>query len=459
MKNNRSSIPVVFILTTLIISSLMMNCQRECNDLSVVTFTGSGFVDNLSRDYLNFGSLADSGEISALLVSDGDLLYCLGLSESDEMAVIMRYHKEYGNHIAIKTDSLSPGKVWVNDKLQSLMINAEADTSGWLRDITREEMAGLHAIYFTGKLTDGCLSVLKSVADVNPGIGLMLEDVYNQEQFLEILSLFHPSWLFFPDNELDSIPSDLIPNLENLELIILNDLEIQNKDFVYQLPNLKSLTIMDWDPAASNTIHVENIKGLETLGIVESDLKSIGIIGKQENLQALYLVDCEMLTDISHLKSLPDIAQVSLLYCDTLTDLSALNEISSLQWISLPPTINQENFNELIQHHSSLVGIEMIDCENLKDISAITGLPMLKALTIDLPEIDYNTLKQLADIELIIIGQDHFEGSESDIEELKETLPETHIVPGGGFCMGSGWILLVIPFILLVAVIRRIHRK
>ncbi|MGC9470806.1 MAG: hypothetical protein ACP5D1_04615, partial [Bacteroidales bacterium] len=47
--------------------------------------------------------------------------------------------------------------------------------------------------------------------------------------------------------------------------------------------------------------------------------------------------------------------------------------------------------------------------------------------------------------EMLVIEQNIYDKSPDQIDRLKEALPGTRIVPGGGFCLGSGWILLLLP--------------
>jgi hypothetical protein len=92
-------------------------------------------------------------------------------------------------------------------------------------------------------------------------------------------------------------------------------------------------------------------------------------------------------------------------------------------------------------------------------LSVLKQLNEVKALTLDLPVIDFETLEQLTNIKLIIIKQTQFDESKVKINELKEALPDTYIVPGGGICMGSGWILIVIPVFFLVILIQMLIRR
>jgi hypothetical protein len=148
--------------------------------------------------------------------------------------------------------------------------------------------------------------------------------------------------------------------------------------------------------------------------------------------------------NIRKLKSL------SLAGCDVTIDSAFRTRLSNLQYLALPAEISQEDFNQLIQKQSSLEVLEIHGSDSISDLSILTDLTQLKALTIDLPDIDFTQLYDLNNLELLILNSDLYENDSVQIEKLKAALPETNIYPGGGLCLGSGWLLLMIPFILFM---------
>jgi len=51
----------------------------------------------------------------------------------------------------------------------------------------------------------------------------------------------------------------------------------------------------------------------------------------------------------------------------------------------------------------------------------------------------------MENLEILVVEQNIYDNSPDQISRLREALPGTRIVPGGGFCLGSGWILLLMP--------------
>jgi hypothetical protein len=40
-------------------------------------------------------------------------------------------------------------------------------------------------------------------------------------------------------------------------------------------------------------------------------------------------------------------------------------------------------------------------------------------------------------------------------EELKKNLPNTIVVPSAGLCLGTGWVLLLIPLLIVFGLVKR----
>jgi hypothetical protein len=58
-----------------------------------------------------------------------------------------------------------------------------------------------------------------------------------------------------------------------------------------------------------------------------------------------------------------------------------------------------------------------------------------------------------------VINEKHFTEEGTEIAGLKKALPQTYIVPGSGYCLGSGWLLLMLPFLLMAVLFRAIFRR
>jgi hypothetical protein len=136
--------------------------------------------------------------------------------------------------------------------------------------------------------------------------------------------------------------------------------------------------------------------------------------------------------------------------------LSALDNLSNVKWISFPPGISQGDFSDFLSKNPGLEVIDLLGCEAISDLSPLSRLTSIRALNLDLTVEDLSPLYQLKDLELLTLHEDSFE--EWQYEELREALPNTQIVIGG-YCLGSGWLLLAIPVIVVSTACARLFRK
>ncbi|MDF1573808.1 MAG: HlyD family efflux transporter periplasmic adaptor subunit [Bacteroidales bacterium] len=65
-------------------------------------------------------------------------------------------------------------------------------------------------------------------------------------------------------------------------------------------------------------------------------------------------------------------------------------------------------------------------------------------------------LPSLEQLDYLILTNEVFEDNPEWIKELRESLPNSILVPGSGICLGSAWLILLIPFIFLF---RYVFRK
>jgi hypothetical protein len=121
----------------------------------------------------------------------------------------------------------------------------------------------------------------------------------------------------------------------------------------------------------------------------------------------------------------------------------------SLRWISLPESITQQEFERLCLGLPAVEVVEVIDCPGIEDLLPLQQLEQLRILALQLEQEQLSGLDSLNQLELLILTDDLFMDNSYSISELRSSLPSTQVVPGSGLCLGSGWLLLLLPLIFL----------
>ena len=117
--------------------------------------------------------------------------------------------------------------------------------------------------------------------------------------------------------------------------------------------------------------------------------------------------------------------------------------------MSAPRDISQEAFDQWCSNPGNIKVLEITHNSNITDLTPVSNLSGLEVLMLDVPEASLDPLRDMSQLRLLVIEHDRYEESAEQIAALKNALPQTRIVPGGGFCLGSGWIMLLIPFLVL----------
>ena len=232
-------------------------------------------------------------------------------------------------------------------------------------------------------------------------------------------------------------------------------LEPGHTRFVEELPKLETLIFYTEDDAAD--IQFDKLRNLRSLTLIESiDINNLETFSNKNRLRNLFLIGCEV-DDISPISALADLTGLGFFYCEGAVDLSKLQNLSRLRWFSFPPNVTQSGFSRFLSQHPKLDVVDLIGCEEIDDLSPLAGLAQIKGLSLDVAVEDVSPLYQLTDLEVLILGEGSFD--EEECEKLQAALPDTQIVINSGGCLGSGWILLMIPIIAAGSLIIRLVRR
>ena len=422
--------------------------SQEKENYKVITIDGSSQIFNISNSYISFGSIAITKENknTALMVSDGDLLY----SFLDDEAFFYRYNKNDGLQLAFSADTVDFIRFYNKNKLVSLTISDETNIREWIENSNSEIFKDLRCLYIKCPVSKDHMTVIKRISEIKSDIGIVLEDNDNKQTANEVLSLFNPSWLVLLNSEPGDINTELPAKLKNIDLFWINGEYLSGSNLLSSFPGLTSLIIEDWDPQPEDEYQLSNLKKLRSLSIVESDISDLSSVAFLSKLKKLHLIDCDSLADINALNNFSKLSDLSLSMCENISDVSVISKISPLSSLSLPSNISQVEFSSIIDNHQSLGNLELVGCENINDLSPLEKLEKLITITLDVPAKDLTPLYQLKKLELIIVEENMFEESGDEISDLRAAMPDVKVVPGGGLCLGSGWILLIIPIILII---------
>lgn len=419
-----------------------------CNNDDAVSYQilhieGVSWVSNISTTYASFGAGTEnekSGRVS-LPVSDGDLLY---LYNEDDFELYYRYKLEDGNLLTVSFDSMITNSAHVNGSLAFLQITENPSSWDAFTALSTSEVNNLSTLFISDSLNDEILDILRVHESSLTGTGLVLGNHIEEGVLKELLSICRPRWLVLNGGaELNKDNSEKF--LADLELLwITGDIHAISSMF-HCCTNLESLIITEWEPLQGELIPLSGLENLHSLTLGECNITDLSNFEFPTSLERLHLILCESLTDISGIEQLTGLNSLSLTESGNLESLEIMNKLGTLRRISFPVNTTQEEFQSILTNHESLEVVELINCPYVSDISFLRDQTHLKAFMYKAEEYDIDQFTELDQLELLILDHTHFEDSPESISQLRTILPNTEIVPGSGLCLGSGWLMLLLP--------------
>jgi hypothetical protein len=189
---------------------------------------------------------------------------------------------------------------------------------------------------------------------------------------------------------------------------------------------------------------LKNNTQIERLTIT-ADQKDLSYIKSLKNLKELSFIGNKENTNVDFLKQFRKL-EVLRLIGGNFKNIGVVNELPNLRWLALPKNTSQQEFNSIMANHKNLEVLEILECDSVKSFKSLSQLNNLYGLIIT--QGGDSTISSLKNLKYLSLPKDDFKDS-AKIASLHKSLPGCTIVPNEGFCLGSGWLLLLIPFILI----------
>jgi hypothetical protein len=417
-------------------------------DQYIIDVTGIPAIFNCSKSYTYACHYAlEEEDTVGLAVAEGDLLY---LQFVDEEVMCYRYDPADGLHLSFRYDAALDA-FYLNNELISVRLQEGSTAWDWLPVAGEEVLAGIRSLNVYLPLSESEMNRLGNFSGTICHPGLLIEG----DSLLEdVITLLEPGWMIAEELDFSALPAQARAGLKHLELLWHLGADPVDYEFLYGLPELRSLIIQYWDSIDFAELHWEELNRLESLTVIESDIRDLDPLVACAEIRNLNIVFCEPLSAVGAITDIPGLTSLGFTGCFQIDSIPLMLEVPSLIRLSFPGNTNQEAFADIVAGLDALEVVEMIQCKGITDLSPLQDHPGLRALTVDFDLPDVKSLTSLSGLELLVLTADYFEDSLA-MAEIRKAMPDTRIVAGGGFCLGSGWILLLLPAILLLVMLKQ----
>jgi len=442
-KNSNQPKGISFILIAAVILLLVLivwlayRYNGEENFVVVKSY-GKGNIVNFSKNFNMIGSPSKDTVFGAILAEKEDVL-----GFNDTSIFLDNIEK---NSLVI--DESEEDIVYINSKVNTLFINNKKELLPWFQKMKDVDIENLGTLHFESEIPTEYIPYLKKIASHKPTINLIFENEEDNtivKDYLAKAAFFNPSYVYATLNQNQF---DLLQHFKSLKCLYL-----QVKDSVITTPlpeitALKQCIINDYNSKSIHRTFFDNNQQIEKVNLTGC-LTEYSFLESLENLSQLIIMrkDCDTAGDLAPLKNkLPNLSV--LILSGSFNSVGLISECKNLRWLGFPENTSQSQFDSITSQLTDLQIIEIQGNKTLKSLASLKQLSNLKGLTITGELKDTKTIYDLKSLKYLSIPEKNMTDS-TTVQKLKKSLPGTIIVPNKGFCMGSGWLILLLPLIVI----------
>jgi hypothetical protein len=422
-------------------------CEKASEKPSLVKLYGNGSVVNYSKNFYLYSTPCQLGQAGALMASPGDLLLLPNWFLVNEASI----KSTDGAIHFVDSDSL----LLLNGKIAGVEIDTAFTLSKLVDLHNKEVLSQLKILSITHEGLSKYKPDIEKIAALNPGCMLSVSGKYAEDELQWLFAQFAPTVLMIelPEKQQhllagetqlqalylsndDSIykcqPLPKLPKLQHFFFAFDGDSIAQgadSKNWLNENPQIKNLTVTDWEEAYPKGM-LAALEAPEVLIMGGMDIPAEEILAHSATLKRVIV----------------DSAELQL-------ELPGVNEL-----IVFKTDHPQDFIDSLSRKKPDCEALDMFATDQKIDLSPLLTLKKLEALTlIDADSIALDKLKELKQLKLLSYSTDST-NMDSTITVLQSALPGTVVVANEGLCLGSGWLMALVPA-LLAAVGLAVYRR
>jgi hypothetical protein len=428
-----------FSLLIIVLILVLSSCKQKPEPYSILEFTGDESVMNYSKSLYMFSHTPDSANPAALIASDGDMI-CYG----DKFFI---FRKSQGNKFNVK--STSEGG-YINSKLTCLELRKSDKMIQWFKNMNTTDLSALEFIKIDTLIPEAYYPYLTDLARLKPGIGLCYDGDLNDISV--IVKIFNPKYLL--GNIISVTDNKLLSGLTNLELLVAEIDDSVSTGPLPVMPALKHLFLTKANyKAVMNDNFLSGNRSVERVTIMESEKIDLSLLKPLNNLKELVIFNFDTIENFELLKNHVNLEVLAIV--GDKSHYHYINEIlPGIRWMTFSPNVVQGDFNFFIENHPNLEVAEILDNDTISSLSSLAKLKNLYGLTVTDTLTDLSSIKSLRNLKYLSLPS-YVLKDKTVKDDLQKLLPRTRIVANEGFCLGSGWLLLVFPLIILFSFLSR----
>ncbi|MFV8327860.1 hypothetical protein [Flavobacterium sp. ZS1P14] len=415
---------------------------------AVVKLFGKGEAINFSKNYGYVQFPSNEKNYGAILAEKGDVL---GFNDT-----AISFNEVINDSLEI--DDSGDSLVFVNGKVNTIIVNGKANLISWFQKMRPRTIDDLKTINFRSKIPAGYIPYLKKIAHLKPNTDLTFEENGSKitvEDYIKKADFFKPHFI---RASLKQNQFPLLAHWKTPQCLHLSILDTVVTKSLPAMPALQQCIINGGDTKYMDASFFNNNKQLENISLFAC-LPDYTVLQSLENLKHLTITNFGCKGDLAPLKN--KFPKLSVLIASGLfTNIDVLGDYKNIRWLGLPENTTQKQFDTITAQLSHLQVLELKGGDSVKNLNGLQQLPNLRGLVITDTVTDKQLLYALKELRYLSVPEKN-KADSSYIQTLKMSLPGSIIVPNTGACMGSGWLLLLLPAVFLFSLVfpRKLLKK
>lgn len=423
---------------------LLISCSTKKEPFAILKFTGINNVNNYSKSFLLMQNKSDSINPLVITGSKGDIFAC------DDNVFI------YNDLSSLDAFSINcvDSEMYVNDKIYSIDIPGNDNMIPWFKDIRKKDLSSFQLVNISSGKFGNYLPYLTELAAIRPDAGINFDG--GLKEISDLLKIFKPKYIIGPTPVGDE--TEVLAGQTNLEILIITPGDSVVSIPLPALPALKQVFLLNMDEDVSITKdYLKNNSQVQKFIVNKPGSLDLEILNPLENLRELVISGCDTILNTDLLNNHKNLEVLSVTG-DEITFDPALIRVPSLRWMTFSSNVSQERFNSFINSHPDLEIVELIENRSINNLDALSRLSKLTGLTVTDTVPDVASIKKLVNLKYLSLPDKLLDDPAIEAE-LQKALPGASIVANEGICLGSGWLLLLFPLVLIIRFLLKLPKR
>ncbi len=428
-------LPLVFIGLLGLFTLLLLKLYPDEKSFSVVRIPGKNGAINFSKAYHLRMFQNGIHHQSALLAEEDDWI---GMND-----YYFRYHTPETD--TLRVDDSGDSMILVNGKIHALIVEYEEELLPFFRQMNKESLRELETIFFRDSVPLSYLPYLETIARQYPTTSLVFEDwegVDLAADYRKKAGYFSPRYVSQPagNNSINDLSG-----WNKAECLYLNLIDSVITNPLPPLPAMNQCIIYSEHLVALPANFFSNNPQLRKVSLL-TDKPFFSVVKPLEKPDELVMHFSKGTGSVDELSD--QLNQLSVLMISgPCTRIELMARARKLKWIGFPVNTSQETFNEVMGSLKKLQVAGLPGSKSIRNYSALQQLPDLRGLIITDTVTDISTISSLKKLRYLSVPMADQHDS-TTLLTLEKALPGCIIVANSGACVGSGWMLLLLPVVI-----------